>query len=327
MKILKTLNNIVQKKTEQRAGSPFTGLWVVVLKEMTDHLGGIRMRILLGLTVLTAIGSFYGAASQIRATVVEDPFIMLRLFTTAKAPLLSFVSFLGFLIPLSAITLGFDAVNSEYSRRTMSRILSQPIYRDALLLGKFLASLFTLTVILFSLWLMVIGLGMVILGVPPSGEEVLRCFFFLIATICYAGIWLVMAMLFSVILKQPATSALASLAVWLLFAVFWTMISGLIAQSINPEAAGSVKTPLELSLDRLSPNTLYGEVTFALLYPSTRTLGLIFYSQLDGAIVGAPLSFFQSLLLIWPHVTGLLAAMILLFALTYVLFQRQEIRA
>ena len=40
-----------------------------------------------------------------------------------------------------AIGLGFDAVNGEHNRRTLSRILSQPIYRDALLFGKFLAGL------------------------------------------------------------------------------------------------------------------------------------------------------------------------------------------
>jgi ABC-2 type transport system permease protein len=32
-------------------------------------------------------------------------------------------------------------------------------------------------------------------------------------------------------------------------------------------------------------------------------------------------------LLTWPHATGLIAATILIFALGYVLFQRQEIRA
>ena len=42
-----------------------------------------------------------------------------------------------------AIGLGFDAVNSEHNRRTLSRILAQPIYRDALLMGKFLAALAT----------------------------------------------------------------------------------------------------------------------------------------------------------------------------------------
>ena len=41
-------------------------------------------------------------------------------------------------MPLIAIGLGFDAINGEHNRRTLSRILSQPIYRDALLFGKFL---------------------------------------------------------------------------------------------------------------------------------------------------------------------------------------------
>ncbi|MGK6316981.1 ABC transporter permease [Neorhizobium sp. DT-125] len=37
-----------------------------------------------------------------------------------------------------AIALGFDTVNGECGRRTMSRLLAQPIYRDALRFGKFL---------------------------------------------------------------------------------------------------------------------------------------------------------------------------------------------
>lgn len=43
--------------------------------------------------------------------------------------------------------------------------------------------------------------------------------------------------------------------------------------------------------------------------------------------MGTPLLLNQSLALIWPQLTGLIAATILLFALGYVLFQRQEIRA
>jgi ABC-2 type transport system permease protein len=35
----------------------------------------------------------------------------------------------------------------------------------------------------------------------------------------------------------------------------------------------------------------------------------------------------QSLLVIWPQLTALIATTILLFAVSYVLFQRQEIRA
>jgi ABC-2 type transport system permease protein len=49
--------------------------------------------------------------------------------------------------------------------------------------------------------------------------------------------------------------------------------------------------------------------------------------QLQGAVFGAPLPLDQSLALVWPHLTGLTAATILLFAVGYVLFQRREIRA
>ena len=67
-----------------------------------------------------------------------------------------------------AIGLGFDSVNSEFNRRTLSRVLSQPIYRDALLLGKFLGGLATLAVALVALWLMVLGAGLLLLGAAAA---------------------------------------------------------------------------------------------------------------------------------------------------------------
>ena len=102
----------------------------------------------------------------------------------------SFTAALGFMIPLLAIGLGFDAVNSEFNRRTLSRVLSQPIYRDALLLGKFLGGLATLAVALVALWLIVLGAGLLLLGMPPRGVEVARGVAFLLVAIAYGGVWL-----------------------------------------------------------------------------------------------------------------------------------------
>ena len=119
----------------RREGSPWRGVGVVTLKELSDHLTSARMRVLEWLVVLIALAALYGAIQQIRDVTAEDPFLLLRLFTTSREPLPSFVSFLSFLVPLIAIGLGFDAVNGEHNRRTLSRILSQPIYRDALLFG------------------------------------------------------------------------------------------------------------------------------------------------------------------------------------------------
>ena len=124
----------------QRKGTPWRGVGIVTLKELSDHLSSARMRVLEWLVVLTALAALYGAIQVVRETTAEDPFLFLRLFTKAQEPLPSFVAFLSFLVPLMAIGLGFDAVNGEHNRRTLSRILSQPIYRDALLFGKFLAA-------------------------------------------------------------------------------------------------------------------------------------------------------------------------------------------
>lgn len=316
----------------QREGSPWTGLWTVVNKEAADHLTSARMRILEVLIVLAGIGAVYAAGRTIRDTVGNDPFLFLTLFTTAQKPLPSFVGFLGFLVPLAAIALGFDAINSEHNRRTLSRIIAQPIYRDALLAGKFLAGLLTLAILLLALWLLLIGLGLVYLGLPPGGEEIARAFFFLLATLAYGGVWLALAMLFSVVFRQPATSALAALAVWLVLSIFWPMLAGVVAQALTPGdlpavLAATKTAQIEQIVSRISPNYLYGELTLALLHPATRTLGMVFFSQLEGAILGSPLPIGQSILLVWPQFTGLFAGAILMFTGTYVRFQRQEIRA
>ena len=170
------------------------------------------------------------------------------------------------------------------------------------------------------------------MGVPPSGEEVARSLWFLLMTIFYGGIWLALTLMFSTTFRQPATAALASIAVWLFLTIFWGIIASLLAQTLRPVEIGFpqevlAQAQLELALTRLSPNTLYVEAMLAMLNPNIRSLGLVLPIQLEGVVLGAPLTLSQSLLLIWPHLAGLIAATILLFALGYVLFQRQEIRA
>jgi ABC-2 type transport system permease protein len=310
----------------RREGSPFQGLGTVMLKELSDHLTSGRMRVLEWLVVLTAMAALYGAIQQVRDSTAEDPFLFLRLFTVSREPLPSFVSFLSFLVPLMAIGLGFDTINGEYNRRTMSRILAQPLYRDALLMGKFLGGLATLAISLIALWLLVIGLGLFLLGLPPGAEEITRSLIFLVVTIFYAGVWLALAMLLSILFRSPATAALAALGLWLFLTVLWPVLSPGIAEAILPPDQATVLTGGQM-LARLSPSTLFGEIVLAILNPSTRTLGPIYLSQLQGAVLGAPLPLAESLMIAWPQIVGLIAGTILLFVVGYVIFQRQEVRA
>src|SRR5712691_2548980 len=310
----------------RREGSAMHGVGVVTLKEIADHFTSARVIVLLVLVVLIAFATLYSASEQIKETTAEDQFLFLRLFTTSRELLPSFVAFLSFLVPLISIGLGFDAVNGEHNRRTLSRILAQPIYRDALLFGKFLAGLFTLSVSLIALWLLVIGLGLLLLGLPPSGEELARAFIFLLVTIAYAGVWLALAMLFSIIFRSPATVALVSLGLWFL-TLIWPMLAPAIVIAFAPSGDEETLILAAQYVQRLSPSTLFGEVVLAILNPTTRSLGPIYLSQLQGAVLGAPMPLGESLIIAWPQIVGLIAGTILLFVTGYVIFQRQEVRA
>jgi ABC-2 type transport system permease protein len=105
-----------------------------------------------------------------------------------------------------------------------------------------------------------------------------------------------------------------------------------LAQALRPLEYGFIdellaQSQLELMLARLSPNTLYAEIVLAMLNPAVRALGPVLPVQLHQTVMGTPLPFSQSLSLIWPHLTSLIAGVILLFVAAYVLFQRQEVRA
>jgi len=318
----------------RREGSPWRGLNVVFFRELFDNLTSARMVVMELLVVVFGGVVVYFAAEQVRNTTAEDPFLFLRLFAPQGGQsLLSFVMVLSILVPLISIALGFDSVNGEYNRRTMSRILAQPIYRDALLFGKFLAGLATLSICLVTLWLLVIGFGLIRLGIPPNGEELGRLLVFLLVTIAYAGVWLALAMLLSILLRSTATAALSALGLWLFLAMLWPAVAQMVGEAISPSdirfAQLGLPTPDTLAwqqgLSRLSPGTLYLESLMALLNPDTQSLTTLL-AQFQGRIP-SPLPLNESILQVWPQIVSLIAGTIVLYVIGYIAFQRQEVRA
>lgn len=308
---------------------------VIVDKEITDHVRSWRFIILLSLILLTCFGSLYISISNFsKAIKPDDPdgsFFFLKLFTASDGSLPPFHILMGFLGPLLGISLGFDAINSEQNGGTLSRILSQPIHRDYLINAKFAASLAVISVLFFALGFLVMGLGLMIIGIPPTAGEFIRVVFFILLNILHVAFWLNLSILFSVLLRQPATSALASIAVWLFFSIFYQLIIKLVAQAFMPSEMAPPDAVIRyqeliLNLLRIVPTQLYSDATVTLLMPSVRSLGPLTMEQVYGAIP-SPLPLGQSLLIVWPQLTGLIAVTVLCFALSYFSFMRREIRS
>ena len=306
--------------------------WVMVSKEISDQVRSWRFIIMAALIALTCLGSLYAALAQFgkQSGSAEDAFFFLNLFTLSDGTLPPFTVFISFLGPLLGISLGFDAINSEQNRGTLSRLLSQPIYRDYVINSKFVADLIVISTLFVALGLLVLGSGLIALGIPPTADELSRLIFFVLISIIYVAFWLNLSILFSVVFRQAATSALSGIAIWLFFSIFYSMIVDLLARAIAPKGMLTEGQAVQfqnfvLGLMRFNPGQLFSDATITLLMPSVRSLGALTMEQLEGALP-TPLPIGQSLLMVWPQVTGLIAGSILLFGLGYYLFMRREIR-
>ena len=304
----------------------------ILRKELADYFTSIRFIILFALILFASAAGLFAALQGIRSANLPEGFVFMGLFTTSGEVIPSLVSFLSILVPIVGIALGFDAINSERSAGTLSRVMSQPIYRDSVINGKFLAGLFTLSIMIGTTLLLVSGYGLRMIGVPPTAEEIIRLFIYFVLTVVYGAFWLGLAILFSVLLRRIAASLLISLAVWLFFGFFMIMIAPAIANAMAPVTQASTEAEIVRNAELqqvvmlFSPNTLFSKATTALLLPvAVGSLGVLTTSQV-AYMLPNPLSLGQSLILSWPHVTSLVSLSVVCFAISYVLFMRQEIR-
>lgn len=311
-------------------------MYAVFRKELADYLESKRFAILFVLATMAAVFAVYLAVQNIRGAVTSSSeFVFLKIFTISSETLPSFLFFISIFIPIIGIAFGFDAISNERTSGNLSRLLSQPIYRDSIINGKFLASLAVLSFIVVSVIAIVSGLGLRIIGVPPDSEEVLRLIAFALTSIIYGAFWVALATLFSVSFDKAATSMLAALALWLFFFFFVYMIAGAIADARVPIDSNSSfemiakNAEIQGMINRISPCNLYGESIVALLTPEIASLNpaLMMISVIAAGRMLTPLNFTQSLLLVWPQIVTMVALATICFAISYIRFIKQEIRA
>jgi ABC-2 type transport system permease protein len=313
------------------------GFAAILKKELADHFTSYRFIILFALIAMVSLITAYMVGIQIRGAEgqAKPRFVFLMVFTEPGA-MFSLVQFVAFFGPLVGLILGFDTINRERNEGTLSKLLAQPIYRDVVINAKFLAGVFLITVMLGSIVLVITGLGLLLIGIVPGLEEIWRILVYLVISVIYISFWLGVAILFSILFRSTATSALASLAVWIFFSFFVTIGASILANALasdaelNPSSAAS-RADLVRYAVLASPMELYSDATATIIDPlrkSTRStlprgpLEAISMTRFSG-----PLPLAQSILVVMPHIVLLVAITVICFALSYVVFMRQEIRS
>jgi len=321
---------------------PYAGWMVIGRKEFADHLLSARFYVLLIILALAGGIPIFLATEQIRnlanqASNVPDLFLALFIIGPSDVSIFQFnvtvQSFLMMAAPLLGLAFSFDAVNGERAQGTLPRLLSQPIHRDDVLNGKFAAGIAMIGLVLVVVVTAIGAVGIFRLGIVPDADQLLRLVLWVAVTMVYVGLWLAFGLLLSVVFRRASTSALVGFGVWLLLSVFGGLIVSLINGFIAPLAGSTdvLKTiGLRETVQRLLPDTLYREASVAILNPQVASVStpdtLGGFDQAAQRIPSLQ-NFDQSLLLVWPQVVAIVGLTVACFALAYVLFLRQEVRA
>jgi ABC-2 type transport system permease protein len=316
------------------------GLFAVYRKEVSDHFSSNRFVILFALIAMVSFITSYMAGIHLRENlegVAKPKFVFLMLFNTPGA-LFSMVQFVAFFGPLIGLVLGFDAINRERADGTLIKVVSQPIYRDAVINGKFLAGATTIGIMVVSIVLVIGGFGLSLLGVVPGIEEVWRLIFYVVVSVFYISFWLGVAILFSIFFRSIATSALAAVALWIFLSFFVSLGASVLADTAVPvdrQEEASAETVMKNvrikeGVSLFSPMVLYTKASATIIDPmrkTTRSLVLLGpMEQLSAARFQNPLSLGQSLVVVYPYMVALVAVTLLCFAISYTVFMVQEIR-
>ncbi len=136
--------------------------------------------------------------------------------------MVSLTSLSIYLIPLIALMLAFDTIVGEYERGTLLLLLTYPIRRWQIIIGKFLGHLSILGIAIL------LGYGVVALYFAFDGvgtaQEWQDYFLMMGSSLLLGAIFIALGYLVSVITRQRSTATGISLGLWLFIVVFYDLI-------------------------------------------------------------------------------------------------------
>jgi hypothetical protein len=160
------------------------------------------------------------------------------------------------IISILALLVAYDTVSGEREQGTLKLMLSDPVARHQLLLGKFIAGLITLSVPVIITF--VVGL-VVLLSYPMvaiSGTDWIRIGLMFVASLAFTAVMYQFGLLFSSLARRSAISMVLGLFVWIIFAIVIPNVSVQLATDLRPFESQDKRDSRMVSLKKDLANEL-----------------------------------------------------------------------
>jgi len=226
--------------------------------------------------------------------------------------------------PVMGVALGCDTVSGEREKGTLKIVLAQPVYRDTVINGKFLAAASAVSLAVLITSLASVGTSVIMVGVTPTAEEVLRLALLLLFSILFTMTYYGISTFLSTILKKTSQSVILSVTMWAVFSFVIPIIASLIAITIAPPVftpdqptdPESIRrfTAIVETISSITPNYHFNKIGQYLLSPYSPTA-----AQEEVSIM-------SSLMYAGPNILVLVIVTALVFVFSYITFTRQEVR-
>ena len=187
-----------------------TQILTIAAKEFRDRMRNRWvLAVALVFTVFSLVIAYFGGAQQGAVG-----------FRSIEFTIASLVSLVIYLIPLIALLLGFDAIVGERERGSLDLLLSLPITRLELLLGKYLGLAAALTLSTLAGF----GLVAVLLVRQFSGAALFHYGGFMISSVLLGLAFLSMAVLLSVLTHERTRASGLAIAAWFFFVLVFDLL-------------------------------------------------------------------------------------------------------
>jgi ABC-2 type transport system permease protein len=230
--------------------------------------------------------------------------------------------------PLVGIALSFDSLITERKTASLNVLLTHPVFRDTIILGKMLGAVFLLLVVMLVSSGISLGTIIFLLGAKVSAMDLSRIAVWLIITFFYALVFLGTGLVCSTFVREATDSIVYNIAIWLILCIMFTWILTSLQYVLEPASeVNSGGLGITNRLLALSPMHHYAEL-------STGKIGLGWGAggggdrgeHIDG-ILDIRFTLFQWLKEFWTNLVVLFIAPLILLIVAYIKFLREDISA
>lgn len=316
---------------------------------MKDFEVGIKTRkfqVMTALFVILSLGMIYSSRKLgVSTGMYKTPFQMLFLSSFSNA--------FNYSIALMGVLLGATAINGEKESGTLKVMASKPVYKDQILLGKFLGGILALGASLGLFYVLTVAFALV-LGVPLTKTDLIMFLITFPFSLLYGMSFLSLGILISIFIEKPKNSIVMGIFVFVFFSFLLSAIAGVVAFALVglpplPSLPEDTSNLTEEQLEELiikdpayqqwlseittttekilyvSPNYHYQEIVRILFGGKTQISEIVSALAYEEAVVEER-SILESLSLIWQNVLVLALISLLLLPASYVKFLKMEIK-